>query len=359
MKRCVVLLTVLLVGVLLGSWATTAFLQGRAEPVPAIPKELTSYRDIVKKALPAVVSIEAKGKARKPAPPRPGQPMQGEKEDAPAIGYGSGFLIDPKGVVLTNYHVVEDADAVEVTLRDGRKIISRNIKVDTKSDLAIVRIEAKGALPFLDFGDSNEMEIGDRVLAIGAPFNLPGSVTAGIVSAKERSLNVKMYEDFIQTDAALNPGNSGGPLINLEGKVIGVTAAIKSRTGGFQGVGLAIASNLAKHVADELQKNGYVRRGYLGVQIKDIDTPELAAKYGLSEPAGILVTNVYADAPAAKAGCVRDDVIVSLGGKPIKDGRELQLTVGSLPLNKPIEVIVVRDGKQKTLRITIEEQPRD
>jgi serine protease Do len=349
----------LLVGVVLGLFAANTFLQGRAEPAPVIPKELTSYRDIVKKVLPAVVSVEAKGKARKPRKPTPGQPPQRDNDELPAIGYGSGFLIDPKGVVLTDYHVVEDADAVEVQLRDGRKIISRDIKVDPKSDIALVRIETKGPLPYLEFGDSGDMEIGDRVLAIGAPFGLPGSVTAGIVSAKERSLNVNMYEDFLQTDAAINPGNSGGPLINLEGKVIGVNAAIKSRSGGFQGVGLAITSNLAKNVAEQLQKNGYVRRGYLGINIKDVDTPEMARKLGLAEPAGALISNVYEDAPAAKAGCVRGDVIVNLGGKAIKDGRELQSIVAGLPLNKPVEVTVVRDGKKKMLQITIEEQPRE
>ena len=358
MKHYALLAVVLLAGGLLGSLATNAYLHGRAEPAPAIPKELTSYRDIVKKVLPAVVSIEAKGKARKPAKPVPGQPS-GDMEDTPALGYGSGFLFDPKGVVLTNYHVVEDADSVEVQLHNGRKIVSRDIKFDTKSDLAIIRLETKEPLPFLEFGDSSEMEIGDRVLAFGAPFSLPGSVTAGIVSAKERSLGVSKYEDFIQTDAALNPGNSGGPLVNLEGKVIGVTAAIKSRTGGFQGVGLAVASNLAKYVAGQLQTNGYVRRGYIGVQIKDVDTPEMAAKYGLAEAGGVLVSNVYQDAPAAKAGVVRGDVIVTLGGKPIKDGRDLQVTAASLPLNKPVEVLIMRDGKKKTLQITIEEQPRD
>jgi serine protease Do len=351
MKRWSLVAAALLVGAVVGSFSTSAFLQGRAAPAPEVPKELTSYRGIVKKVLPAVVSIEAKGKARKPKNPGP--------DEQPVIGFGSGFLIDPKGVVLTNYHVVEDADAVEVQLRDGRKIVTRDIKTDVKTDLAIVRIEAKGPLPFLEFGDSHEMEIGDRVLAVGAPFNLPGTVTAGIISGKDRSLKANMYEDFLQTDAALNPGNSGGPLVNLEGKVIGVTAAIKSRSGGFQGVGLAIASDLAKNVAEQLDKNGFVRRGYLGVQIKDVDTPELAAKYGLSEAGGVIVTSVYDEAPAAKAGCVKGDVILSLGGKSIKDGRELQSIVAGLPLNKPVEVTVVRDGKRKTLQVRIEEQPRE
>src|SRR5262249_27467167 len=187
MKRWSLVAAALLVGAVLGSFSTSAFLQGRGAPAPNVPKELTSYRDIVKKVLPAVVSIEAKGKARKPKNPGPGQPAR-DNDEPPAIGFGSGFLIDPKGVVLTSYHVVEDADAVEVQLRDGRKIITRDIKVDVKTDLAIVRIEAKGPLPFLEFGDSHAMEIGDRVLAVGAPFNLPGTVTAGIISGKDRSL---------------------------------------------------------------------------------------------------------------------------------------------------------------------------
>jgi serine protease Do len=309
--------------------------------------------------LPAVVSIEARTKTKRPKKANTGQPMQRDNDDAPPVGFGSGFLVDPSGVVVTNYHVVEDADVVEVQLRDGRKIVSKDIKTDPKSDLAIIRIETKTSLPFLEFGDSSEMEIGDRVLAVGAPFGLPGSVTAGIVSGKERSLNVNMYEDFVQTDAAINPGNSGGPLVNLEGKVIGVNAAIKSRNGGFQGVGLAITSNLAKKVTEQLHKHGYMSRGYLGVNIKDVDSPEAATRLGLQEAAGVLVSAVYDDAPAAKAGCMRGDVIVSLGGKSIKDGRELQSIVASLPLNKPVEVIVMRDGRKKSLQITIEEQPRE
>jgi serine protease Do len=341
----------LLAGAVLGSFSTSALLQGRADPAPAVPKELTSYRDVVKKVLPAVVSIEAKGKPRKAKNPGP--------DELPSLGSGSGFLIDPKGVVLTNYHVVEDADSVEVQLRDGRKFVTRDVKADVKSDLAIVRVEAKGPLPFLEFGDSREMEIGDRVLAIGAPFNLPGTVTAGIISGKDRSLKANGTDDYLQTDAALNPGNSGGPLVNLEGKVIGVTSAIKSRTGASQGVGLAMASNLAKSVAEQLTKTGAVRRGYLGVQIKDVDTAELAAKYGLSEAAGAIVTHVYDEGPAAKAGCVKGDVILSLGGKSIKDGRELQSVVAGLPLNKAVEVLVVREGKRKTLQIKVEEQPRE
>src|SRR5205085_2615933 len=201
---------------------------------------------------------------------------------------------DPKGVVLTNFHVVGGADQVEVQLKDGRKFLSKDIHGDRKTDLAIVRIKAGDEpLPFLELGDSDAMEIGDRVLAVGAPFGLTGTVTAGIVSAKGRNgLNVNMYEDFLQTDAAINPGNSGGPLVNLEGKVVGINSAIKSRSGGFQGGGLAIASNLAQRVMHALRTDGVVHRGYLGVQIRDLD-PEVAARLNLPKDTGVVVAEVF------------------------------------------------------------------
>src|SRR5205823_5715105 len=207
------------------------------------------------------------------------------EEEGPSeqfIGFGSGFIVDPKGVVLTNNHVVDGATEVEVTLHDGRKFTSKDIKTDEKTDLAIVRLDTKGAsLPYLELGDSASMEIGDRVLAVGAPFRLTGTVTSGIISAKGRyGLGLNKYEDFLQTDAAINPGNSGGPLVNLDGKVIGVTSAIKSRSGGFQGVGLAISSNEARKIMRRLHEHGVVRRGYLGVQIRDVEE-ETAKKYGL------------------------------------------------------------------------------
>jgi serine protease Do len=198
------------------------------------------------------------------------------------------------------------------------------------------------------------------VLAVGAPFGLTGSVTHGIISGKGRSLGMKeagvLYEDFLQTDAAINPGNSGGPLVNLEGKVVGINSAIKSRNGGFQGVGLAIASNLARSVMAQLIKDGVVRRGYLGVQIKDLLDRDLAAQLGAKD-GGVLVSTVLDDAPAAKAGLQDGDVIVALAGKPIKESRQLQMTVAALPMGSPVDITVVRDGKPRTLQVTIEEQP--
>ena len=316
-----VLVLALVVGGLIGHWAVDSVLHsqttpGAAQPdskaPPALPgpsqprqiapvaaqaasKELISYRDIVKQALPAVVSIEtvarpvSGGNAQmtlpRPLPPHdPNLPEELRKRleeypqfplempaPLPRRGFGSGFIVDPKGVVLTNYHVVAGATEAEVQLQDGRRFVARDIKGDPKTDLAIVRIDTKKPLPFLDLGDSDAMEIGDRVLAVGAPFGLRGTVTCGIISAKERNLQMNMYEDFLQTDAAVNPGNSGGPLINMEGKVIGINSAIKSQTGGFQGVSLAISSNLAANVMDQLLKNGKVNRGYLGVQAQNLD----------------------------------------------------------------------------------------
>jgi serine protease Do len=355
MKRLGFAIACLVVGGLVGSLLHHSFLQGQAPiAIAPFPRELTSYRDIVKKVLPAVVSIDAQASTGKKAPHPPGALAD---DDSPSrIGFGSGFLVSAKGVVVTNNHVVDGAEQVMVQLRDGRKFVSKDIKTDPKTDLAIVRLETKEDLPYLEFGDSEGMEIGDRVLAVGAPFGLTGTVTHGIISAKGRSLRLNLYEDFLQTDAAINPGNSGGPLVNLEGKVIGINSAIKSRSGGFQGVGLAISSNLARTIMEQLRKDGVVHRGYLGIQIRDVEEKE-AGKLGLSGTRGVLLTKVFDEAPAARAGLKAGDVVVGLAGKPIRDGRQLQTVVAGLPLGKPADVEVMRDGKKQTLQVTIQEQP--
>jgi serine protease Do len=360
MKRCLLVIVCLALGGL-GGYIGQSLLQGQAAvtPAPAIPKELTSYRYVVKKVLPAVVSIEAQSKAdaRNSRPDDMQFPFRPGTGDAPErIGLGSGFIIPQKGIVVTNNHVVEGADRVVVTLSNGRKFTSKKIRTDAKTDLAIVLLDVKEKLPTLEFGDSGDMEIGDRVLAVGAPFGLSGTVTHGIISSKDRSLRLNMYEDFLQTDAAINPGNSGGPLVNLEGKVIGVNSAIKSRSGGFQGVGLAISSNLCKTIINALVKEGVVRRGYLGVGIRDVDEP-LAKELGLKEARGVQITRIFPKAPGSKAGLKSGDVILKLGSKSVADGRGLQRAVVGLPLGKPIKVEIVRDGKPKTLEVTIEEQP--
>jgi len=335
--------------------------QPQLRPIAAIPRELTSYRDIVKEVAPAVVSIEARKKANPskimmvPGLQTEVFPAEGPKNDV-QLGFGSGVLIDPKGIILTNFHVVDGADSLEIRLPDGRKFSTTDWRADRKSDLAIIRVQSDKPLPALQFGDSDLMEVGDRVLAIGAPFGLTGSVTHGIISAKSRNVRLNQYEDFLQTDAAINPGNSGGPLVSLDGKVIGLNSAIKSKTGGFQGVGLAISSNLAKTVVEKLLTEGAVKRGYLGVKIRDIDA-ELAAKLRVKESSGVLITGVAAQSPAAKCGLKLNDVVTTIAGKPIRDGIELQKVVGGLPLNKPVEVALKRDGQSLHLRLTIEEQP--
>ncbi len=363
-----------------------SYLNGQSHAALAPVQEPVSYRHVVKKVLPAVVAIEAKVKGTeevkegKPGRRRlPLEEMQVPEEfrkffdglgqapngqefhmpQVPQMGYGSGFIVDPKGVILTNHHVVDGASQVTVVLQDGRKFNSKEVKVDPKTDLAIVRIEAKEPLPALELGNSDEAEIGDRVLAVGAPFGLRGSVTTGIISSKGRSLRMNMYEDFLQTDAAINPGNSGGPLVSLDGKVVGINSAIKSRNGGFQGVGLAIASNLARNVMDQLVKDGVVHRGYLGVQIRDLDNPELAARLGADKDGGVLVTEVFDKMPGAKAGLKDGDVITVLGGKKVHNGHDLQMAVASLPLGKAVELSIVRDGKPQMLKVVIEEQPED
>jgi len=385
MSRLYVAVTCLVLGGLAGAFVAEPLLRGQvnAPVATGIPKEVTSFRDVVKKVLPAVVSIESTANP-KPAAQRPEQPRrrpqfddQGVPEEfrrfleefqnnpfddadaVPSHSFGSGFLVDPKGVILTNHHVVNGANQVEVTLQDGRKFKSTDIHSDQRTDLAIVRIKAEAQLPYLELGDSSQMEQGDRVLAIGAPFGLAGSVTAGIVSAKGRSLSNGPgdRDDFIQTDAAINPGNSGGPLVSLDGKVIGITSAIKSRSGGFQGVGLAISSNLAKRISEKLLKDGTVRRGYLGVQMKDLIDKDLAQRLGVEKEGGVIISRAYEKAPAAKAGIKGGDVVTAFAGKPIKDGKMLQDIVNELPVGKSYDATVVRDGKPQTISVKIEEMP--
>jgi serine protease Do len=381
MTRWSIALSCLLIGGLAGGFVAGPWLHGQVAGNTAVAKELTSYRDIVKTVLPAVVSIESRIKPKpkvEKAPQRRHPPQDDQipeefrkffeefgrgqlevPDDVPRMGFGSGFVVDPKGVILTNYHVVGGADQVEVELQDGRKFISKDIHGDRKTDLAIVRIDAKAQLPYLQLGDSSAMEIGDRVLAVGAPFGLTGSVTAGIVSAKGRNgLNVSMYEDFLQTDAAINPGNSGGPLINMEGKVIGINSAIRTRTGGFQGVGLAIASNLAKEIINKLENGGVVHRGYLGVVIRNLD-PGVADRLGVKSGGGVVVGQVREGTPAANGGLKDGDIITAVAGKPVKNSRDLQNIVADLPLKKATDLAVVRDGKARTLQVTIEEQPEN
>ena len=371
MKKNVLIFGLFLSLVAVGGYSASRALVWANNPAP-VAHDLPNYRDVVKRVLPAVVSIEAHAKTKLTAGFQtpfnmPGLPEELRKEleryqkrfpfpdSHPGRAFGSGFIIDPNGVILTNDHVIRGADEVEVLLQDGRKFTSRDIKRDPRTDLAIVRIQAKG-LPFLKLGDSEAMEIGDRVLAIGAPLGMTGTVTSGIISAKGRDIHMNMYEDFLQTDAAINPGNSGGPLVNLAGEVVGINSAIKSGTGGFQGIGLAISSNLAKNVMDQLQQKGSVQRGYLGVSIQPLDS-EVAARLGLAGKTGVVIAKVGPGTPAARSGLKDGDILTEFAGQAVKDPRSLQRLVAGQAIGKKVELTVYRDGVKKTLTLTVENQP--
>lgn len=389
MKRQSLAAAALLLGLATGAYFAGPMLvaqQTKPAPIEIPSVEPSTFRHMVKRVLPAVVSIDSETKVARTSVKTPKQPRKlpfddsripeefrkyfegfkgfdgtdnfDEVPDSPQHGFGSGFLVDPKGVVLTNNHVVAGADQVRVTLHDGRKFVSKEIRTDSRTDLALVYLDVKGEnLPYLELGNSDSMEIGDRVLAFGAPFGLRGTVTQGIVSGKGRSMNLNMYEDFLQTDAAINPGNSGGPLVSLDGKVIGINTAIRTRTGGFQGVGLAIPSNMAKHVKEALARDGVVHRGYLGVQVRELD-PEVASRLGLAKGVGVVVAEVFNDTPAAKSGLKAGDIILKAGNTEVHDGRGLQMAIATAPLNQKLELTIHRDGAKVVHPVQIEEQPK-
>jgi serine protease Do len=273
-------------------------------------------------------------------------------------GAGSGVIVDPSGVILTNNHVVAGGGQVTVRLQDGREFKAVDIKADPKTDLAVLRIHGAGSLPAARLGQSSVVEVGDWVLALGQPFGLEGTVTAGIVSAKGRGLGITDREEFIQTDAAINPGNSGGPLVNLDGEVIGINTAISTNTGGYQGVGFAIPIDLAKWVGGELETAGKVHRAYLGVVIQPVTQP-LAEQFKVKVHEGVLVTEVQPNTPAAKAGLRSGDVILDFSGKAVSSPRELQGLVEMAKIGSSQPLTVLREGNRMTLQALSAEQPGD
>jgi len=272
------------------------------------------------------------------------------------MGAGSGVIVDPSGVILTNYHVVAGGGRVMVRLRDGREFTAYDIKGDPQTDLAVLRIKGAENLPAAKLGNSDTAEVGDWVLALGEPFGLEGTVTAGIVSARDRGIGVANREDFIQTDAAINPGNSGGPLVNLDREVIGINTAISTTMGGNEGVGFAIPINLAKWVGGQLAETGKVHRAYLGVIIQPV-THQLADQFKVKVREGVLVTEVQPKTPAAKAGLKPGDVILQFEGKSISRPRELQSLVERSKIGSTQTMIVLRDGNRMTLKVSPAELP--
>lgn len=270
-------------------------------------------------------------------------------------GMGTGFIISADGYLLTNNHVIAGADEVMVKLDDGREIKAELKGADDKLDVALLKISDKSPLPFAELGDSDSLEVGEWLMAIGNPFGLGHTVTAGIVSAKGRVIGSGPYDDYIQTDASINPGNSGGPLFNSSGKVIGINTAIIANG---QGIGFAIPINMAKTVADQLKTTGKVVRGYLGVNFGAL-TPMLAKSLGLKDTKGAIVTNVIKDSPADKGGLKVEDVIVSFDGKPVDSETDLPKVVASTPVDKQVKVVVYRQGKKAELALKVGQQPQD
>jgi serine protease Do len=332
-----------------------------------------SYAPVVKKVTPAVVKIVTTSKVNETSQQdMPGfddpfwrrffgdQARRGfpNGQSSPQIqhGLGSGVIVTRDGYILTNNHVVDGAKEVKVTLQDGREFTAKVIGRDPKSDIAVVKIDAKD-LPTVALADSEKVEIGDVVLAIGNPFGVGQTVTSGIVSAKDRgNMGIEDYEDFIQTDAAINPGNSGGALVDINGRLIGINTAILSRSGGSQGVGFAIPSDLARTVMESLVKYGHVTRGYLGVIIQNV-TPTLAEEFKLKDNKGALISDVVSGGPADKGGLKNGDVVIDFNGHPVLDSRRLQLAVAETSPGATVPVQVLRDGEKKSLDVTVKEIP--
>jgi len=271
---------------------------------------------------------------------------------------GSGVIVSPDGYIITNNHVVEKADEIKVTLLDKRSFKGRIVGADPKTDIAVVRIDAS-SLPTLKWGDSEKLQVGEFVLAIGNPYGLSHTVTMGIISAVGRAnVGIADYEDFIQTDAAINPGNSGGPLVNIKGELIGINTAIFSRTGGYQGIGFAVPSNMVRLVMDQLVQRGKIIRGWIGVTIQEL-TPELSQKFGLKKSNGALVSDIAKDSPAAKAGIIRGDVILEFNGKEVKDVSSLRNMVAQSKTGSEVSMKILRSGKEYTVKVIIVEMPRE
>ncbi|HUT89415.1 MAG TPA: Do family serine endopeptidase [Thermoguttaceae bacterium] len=360
----------------------------KADPAADFANGLSrAFRQAAEKVLPSVVMITntpavEQASANQPNPPEkwwneepfgdmfpgsPGPDLRRFFREMPSVpqmprhgvgGMGSGVIVDPAGVILTNSHVVDGNGQITVRLHDGREFEAVEVKQDPKTDVAILRIEGADNLQAARVGNSDSTQVGDWVLALGQPFGLEGTVTAGIVSAKGRGIGITARENFIQTDAAINPGNSGGPLVSLSGEVVGINTAISSRSGGNQGVGFAIPINLAKWVGGQLVENGVVHRAFLGVIIQPVTQP-LAEQFGVKVHEGVLVTQVQPETPAAKSGMQEGDVIVEFAGKAVSNPQELQGVVERAPIGQKQPVVVIRDGKRTSLRVTVLEQPED
>ena len=345
-------------------------------PTASLARGPDSVADIAEGLQDAVVNISTtqtlKGSkdGATPGPGPKGSPFEEffddffddeEKDGLPrkVSSLGSGFVIDPSGLIVTNNHVIEGADEIIINFTDGTKLkVTKILGHDPKTDLALLKVEPKKPLHAVTFGDSGKMRVGDWVMAIGNPFGLGGSVTVGIISATKRDINAGPYDDFLQTDAAINRGNSGGPLFNMEGQVIGVNTAIISPTGGSIGIGFAVPSNSAVQVVNQLKQYGETRRGWLGVHVQNV-TEEIALSLGLQEPAGALVAKVSPDSPAADSGIQPSDVILKFDGQPIENMRDLPRAVAATPIGKNVALELLRKGQTVDVNVTVGRLPVD
>ena len=337
-----------------------------------------SFADLAAKVSPAVVNVSTtqqvkaeRANPRMPAFP-PGSPFeeffrqfqdqfgQDEGQQAQPRGkvgsLGSGFIIDTEGHVVTNNHVIDGADEIKVTLQDGTELPATLVGRDAKTDIALLKVKSDKPLPALEWGDSDAARVGDWIMAVGNPFGLGGTVTSGIISARGRNIHSGPYDDYLQLDAAINRGNSGGPTFTMDGRVVGINTAIYSPNGGSVGIGFAIPSSIAKQVVAQLKEKGHVERGWLGVKIQEI-TPEIAESVGLSQPKGALVAEVTPDSPAAKAGVRQGDVILAYGGKPVNTLRDVTRRVADTKAGDKVELTVLRKGKETTLTADIAPLP--
>jgi serine protease Do len=344
------LLTILALG-----WAQQALARSAPE----------SFADLADQALPAVVNVSSTQKVpqnqqmqdldemfRDFLDRREGQPPDQRPRGGTSLG--SGFIIDPAGYIVTNNHVIEDAEEIMVLTHDNEELKATIVGRDEKTDLALLKVDAKRPLPAVKWGDSEALRIGDWVMAIGNPFGLGGSVTAGIVSARQRDINSGPYDDYIQTDASINRGNSGGPMFNMDGEVVGINTAIFSPSGGSVGIGFAIPANLAKPIISQIKEFGKPKRGWLGVRIQTV-SPELAEGLRLKEPKGALVASVTKDGPADKAGIKQGDVVLKFDGKEITQMRGLPRIVAETETGKTANVVIWRKGAEVTLNVQVGE----